>query len=415
MKVLIIAQYFPPDMGGGATRAYNAAKGLVRNNCNVTVVSAFPHYPSGNIPGVYRWKPLNIEYDGEMKVIRTFVIPFASEGLVKRALLFASFIVSSLFALPFVGKVDVVWAANPNVISFYPSFVYRIVKRCPLVQNVDDLWPEGLYDLGVSRRSFLAKLGEFMAKIAYKLVSAITPISPGYVNVLTNKYEVEPSKVCVVPAGVDLSMFSCKSITGSKNGKFRVLYIGAFSPAYDFGQIFRAAKLLANSEGIEFVIQGGGELASALKSKIEETKSNNVKVIEKIVSRQEVVKELHEADALLLPLNGIGSIEMGISSKLYEYQAAGKPIICCSNGQPARYVSETKSGIVVKPGDYKAIVKAVISLRANSEFARKLGENGHNYVEREASIEAVGLKMKRIFEMLKQEPSLSSYVASTEA
>ena len=26
MRVLILAQYFPPDMGGGATRAYNAAK-----------------------------------------------------------------------------------------------------------------------------------------------------------------------------------------------------------------------------------------------------------------------------------------------------------------------------------------------------------------------------------------------------
>ena len=61
-------------------------------------------------------------------------------------------------------------------------------------------------------------------------------------------------------------------------------------------------------------------------------------------------------------------------------------------------MSETKSGIVVKPGDYEAIVKAVISLRANSEFARKLGENGRNYVEREASIEAVGLRMKRIFQ-----------------
>jgi hypothetical protein len=177
------------------------------------------------------------------------------------------------------------------------------------------------------------------------------------------------------------------------------LYIGAFSPAYDFVQIFRAAKLLSNSEEIEFIIQGGGELASALKSKIEETKSNNVKVIEKIVTRQEVVKELDEADVLLLPLNGVGSIEMGISSKLYEYQAAGKPIICCSNGQPARYVSETKSGIVVKPGDYEAIAKAVLSLRANSEFARKLGENGHNYVESEVSIEAIGSRMKRLLMM----------------
>jgi len=158
---------------------------------------------------------------------------------VKRVLLFASFVVSSLFALPFVGGVDVVWASNPNVISFYPGLIYRVVKRCPLVQNVDDLWPEALYDLGMSRRSFLARLGEFMAKIAYRLASAITPISPAYVDVITNKYEVDAEKVHVVPAGVDLDRFCYeeKSVKDG-DGKFRVLYIVAFSPAYDFDQVF---------------------------------------------------------------------------------------------------------------------------------------------------------------------------------
>ncbi|MGA2682451.1 MAG: glycosyltransferase family 4 protein [Candidatus Bathyarchaeia archaeon] len=383
-------------MGGGATRAYNMAKGLSLAGCNVTIVTAFPHYPTGNIPAKYRRKLLTIENEGKLRIIRTFVPPLASEGFTKRFLLFTSFVFSSIASLPIVRKVDVVWASNPNIIAMIPSLMYKLLDNCPVVQNVDDLWPEALYDLGMNRRSLSAKLGEFVAKVTYRFATAITPISPAYVKVLTQKYNVNPSKVSVVPAGVDLAMFPCKSITGSRKGKFRVLYIGAFSPAYDFGQVFQAAKLLANSEEIEFVIQGGGELASALKSKIEEAKSNNVKVIEKIVSRQEVVKELDEADALLLPLNGIGSIEMGISSKLYEYQAAGKPIICCSNGQPARYISETKSGIIVKPGDYEAIVKAVINLMANYEFARKLGENGHNYVESEASIETVGLKMKQL-------------------
>jgi len=98
--------------------------------------------------------------------------------------------------------------------------------------------------------------------------------------------------------------------------------------------------------------------------------------------------------------DGIGSIEMGISSKLYEYQAAGKPIICCSSGQPARYVSETKSGIVVSPGDHKALANAVIELKEHPTIAQVMGENGRKYVGSEAAIEVVGSKMKRIFEAL---------------
>ena len=75
LDVLIIAQYFPPDLGGAATRAYNVAKGLVLNGCRVTVITAFPHYPDGKIPKDYRWKPFKVEWLGELRVIRTFILP----------------------------------------------------------------------------------------------------------------------------------------------------------------------------------------------------------------------------------------------------------------------------------------------------------------------------------------------------
>lgn len=320
---------------------------------------------------------------------------------MKRVLLFASFVVSSLFALPFVGKVDVVWAANPNVISFYPSFVYRIVKRCPLVQNVDDLWPEALYDLGVSEKCFVAKLGELMARTAYRFASLITPISPDYVNTITNKYQTSKSKICVVPAGVDLDKFKYRQENPpSKNSKLIVLYIGAFSPAYDFDQVFKAAKLLAPFTDVEFVIQGGGELSSNLRFKAKSMELSNVKIVDAIVSRDEVARILSRADVALLPLNGVGSIEMGISSKLYEYQAAEKPIICCSSGQPGRYVSKTKSGIVVKPGDYEALAKSVLYLRGNRIVAAELGKSGRQYVKNNLSMEKIGSDMKGIFKFV---------------
>jgi colanic acid biosynthesis glycosyl transferase WcaI len=401
MRVLILAQYFPPDMGGGATRAYNAAKGLLKAGCSVTVVSAFPHYPMGNVPGEYRWKPLSVEYEGKLKIVRTFVPPLASEGFAKRVLLFASFVISSLFALPFAGRADVVWAANPNIIAVFPSLVYKLANRCKIVQNVDDLWPEALYDLGVNRESLFAKIGEFIAKVAYTLSSAVTPISPAYTDVLLEKYGVDSGKIFVVPAGVDPGKFNGKSRRVTKSGKFKVLYIGAFSPAYDFDQVLRAARSLTSFSDIDFVIQGGGELAHYLKCKVKESKLRNVEVVDKIVSRDEVAEIMEDASALLLPLNGVGSIEMGISSKLYEYQAAGKPILCCSSGQPGAYVSQSKSGFVVEPGDSEALAKSIIELKEKPTLASKIGKNGRKYVEKEASVEGLGLKIKELFESIK--------------
>jgi len=135
---------------------------------------------------------------------------------------------------------------------------------------------------------------------------------------------------------------------------------------------------------------------------IDELNVKSVKIIDKLLSREDVAQLLCQADILVLPIVEYKKPYRGMSSKLYEYQAVGKPIICCSRGLPSVYVRETNSGLVVYPGDYEAFAKAVLELKENPELARTMGENGRKYVETEASIEAVGFKMKEIFEILTQ-------------
>lgn len=402
LKVLIIAQYFPPDMGGSATRAYNVAKGLMLNGCEVTVIAAFPHYPYGDIPREYKYKAFTIEDFEGLRVIRTFVPPIASQGLVKRAIIFLSFIISSLFALPLIREIDVIWAANPNILSIIPAIFYSKTKKCPVALNVDDLWPEFLYVPSIEQSSLITRIAYFMAKIAYSEAKAITPISPGYVEVICKRYDINGEKVHVVRAGVDLNNFTTISNSHRRNKNvFRVFYSGAFSVAYDFNQILLAAKKLEEADGIEFVLQGGGELANYLKARIKELKLKNVKIIDKILSRSEVARLLSEADALILPLRNFGTPYLGISSKLYEYQAAGKPIICCADGQPAEYIKETRSGVVVKPEDYEALAEAILYLRENRDVAGRLGVRGRQYVENSLSIDKIGFKMKMILERIR--------------
>jgi glycosyltransferase involved in cell wall biosynthesis len=401
MNVLIIAQYFPPDLGGSATRAYNVAKGLTINGCNVTVVSAFPHYPHGNIPPEYRWKPFKVEWIGKIRVIRTFILPLKSEGLSRRILLSTCFIFTSLFAIPLVGKVDVIWAANPDVVAMVPALAYGLIKRRPATTNVDDLAIEDLYDLNLIKRSSVsASIIELLAKFLYNEMKAITPISPGYVGSLIEKYGVDEKRIHVVYGGVDLNIFKPKSSeqNNPKKDEFIVLYSGAFSIAYDFNQVLNAAKILEEKEDkVKFILQGKGELVNQIRFNIKKFGLRNVVVIDKLLSREEVAELLNKADVLIQPLGDYGKPHMGISTKLYEYQAVGKPIICCSAGQPAKYVEETKSGIVVKPGDYEALANAILYLKNNLEYAKKLGNSGRKYVKNNLSIEEVGKRMKTVF------------------
>ncbi len=401
MNVLILGEYFPPDIGGAATRSSNVAKGLSLNDCNVTVVTAFPHYPTGRIPKKYKYKPLKVEYAGKMKIIRTFVLPIESKGLFKRLLVFWSFIVSSLFALPFIGKIDVIWAANPDVFILVPAIAYGSIKRKSIVANVDDLIIEDLYDLGlVKRGSAISKLAEVFARIVFSEVKAATPISQGYMSTIA-KYGVPKSRIQVIRGGVDLDVFKSRPKQNTGN-KFVVLYSGGFSIAYDFDQIFRAAKMIENLDPeVEFIIQGKGELLGSMLSKINELKLKNVQIIDKLLSREAVAEFLSQADVLILPLADFKIPYRGMSSKLYEYQAVGKPIICCSGGLPSVLVKDTDSGLVVNPGDFEALANAVLELKRDPVRCGIYGENGRKSVEAEGSIMAIGAKLNKIFSNLR--------------
>ena len=114
LNVLVPAQYFPPDMGGGSARASNVVNGLLSQDCDVTVVAAFPHYPDGKIASKYKRKAIVAEQLGRCKIFRVWLPALPHSNQLNRIILNFYFVVSSLFTLPFVGKIDVVWGANPK-------------------------------------------------------------------------------------------------------------------------------------------------------------------------------------------------------------------------------------------------------------------------------------------------------------
>lgn len=395
--VLIMSQIFPPDLAGSATRALNLAKGLTRLGVKVTVIAGVPHYPLGRIPARYRWKPFVVDRSGPYEVVRTFMFPLASEGLWKRLVLFATFMASAIFPFFRTRKPDLVFASNPQVLSLFPSLVYGKLHSCPVVLNVDDLWPESLYDLKMLTSPLTSGPSERVAKTAYQMADFICPISPAYVDIILGKYGVPSGKVRVIPGGVDLSLFPSASLQPGSGDAYEVVYIGALSPAYDFHQVILAAKLLESEPGLTFRIQGAGEMARSIVAEIRSENASNVRFVEGVVSREEVAKILLKADALLLPLGGYENIQRGISSKVYEYQAAGKPVVCCSDGMPGKYVSETKSGIVVTPGDASKLADAVRELRSDRALGDELGRNGRRHVEENLSVEAISKQLIQVW------------------
>ena len=394
LKVLVLAQYFPPDMGGGSTRVSNVVTGLLRKGCKVTVVAAFPHYPHGKVPRKYKGKPIVPEQVGGVKVLRVWVPSLPHSSVVNRVVLHLCFIVSCLFALPFVGKVDVVWVGNPNLFGFYSAVVYGFVKRVSIVRNVDDLWPEVFYELGLVRSRLIRKVLDFLAWLSYVVPVAVTPISAGYKRRIVSKYGVYPEKVYVVEVGVD----EVKPLDVDKDVKerFVVMYSGVFGLGYDFDVVLDAAGLLAKYEDVVFVVRGVGELASKLRRQIKSLNLGNVILDTRFLPKEKLSTLLGSADVFVLPMASASFVDEGLPTKVFEYQAYGKPVICVSSGEPARYVEASGSGLIVKPKDADGLAEAVVRFYMDRKFAAELGWKGWRYVSENMTAEKIGERMYEV-------------------
>jgi glycosyltransferase involved in cell wall biosynthesis len=393
LNVLVLAQYFPPDMGGASARASIVVKGLLYKGCEVTVVAAFPHYPHGDIPKKYKGKPIVSERFHGAKLLRVWVPSLPHSSIVNRIILHTCFMVSALFALPFVGKVDVIWAANPNLFSVFPAIVYGFIERRAIVRNVDDLWPEVFYELGIVRSKLMRKILDFLALFSYTVPAAITPISAGYKRWIIEKYKIYAEKVHVIEVGVEKV-----KPTSSVNQKkcFVVMYSGVLGLGYDFNIVLEAAKLLEKNSSIVFIIRGVGELVSELKKRINELRLNNVILDTRFLPKDYLSALLASADVFVLPMSSMKFVDLGLPAKVFEYQAYGKPIICVSNGESAKYIETTKSGLVVKDRDARSFAEAVVKLHEQKELAAELGFNGLRFVSEKLTVEKIGERMHRI-------------------
>lgn len=393
LKILVLAQYFPPDMGGASARASNVVKGLLEKGCEVKVVTAFPHYPNGNVPKKCRHKAIISEKAGDAEVWRVWIPALPHSSIVNRVILHLCFIFSSFFALFFVGDFDIVWAANPNLFCFYSAVFYGFVNRKPIVRNVDDLWPEVFYELGVVRSRLMQKVLDFLAWLSYVVPVSITPISAGYKRRIVKKYGVSAEKVHVVEVGVDRVEPLNAREDVYVDGRFTVMYSGVLGVGYDFDVILDAARILEKMKEIVFVIRGVGELASKLQKRIKESNVKNVILDSSFLSKDELSALLSSADVFVLPMTCTSLVDEGLPAKVFEYQAYGKPIVCISDGEPAKYVKSTESGLVVKPNDAHGLADAVVGLYSDRKLASELGWKGQQHVSKHLTTKKIGERM----------------------
>lgn len=397
LRVCIISQYSPPDIGGASTRVSNSIKGLKKRGHKIVVVTAFPHYPHGRIHREYRRRVFAIEENDGVKVIRVWVPPLPHEGFAKRLVMYLSFTLSSLMGLLFCGKVDVVWAVSPNYFVSFSGILYKIVKRSPLVLDVVDLWPEAVVNLGFLKSKLIIKAVGLSVSVFYRLSDAIVTLNSGMRSEIL-KRERDSSKIFIVENVADLDVFRSLDVERELwQGKFVVMYSGNLGLMYDFDAVLRAARSLSCFEDVVFVLRGDGECKGQIKEELKRLELENVFLLTNVVDVKRVVKFLNMADVLLLPMKKLEESEVSFPLKLIEYLSCGKPVICCAEGETAKIVYKSGAGFVVEPGNSKELSDAILRLYKNRRYYEALGRNGRKFVLKRFSCQQMGKKLENVF------------------
>jgi glycosyltransferase involved in cell wall biosynthesis len=87
----------------------------------------------------------------------------------------------------------------------------------------------------------------------------------------------------------------------------------------------------------------------------------------------------------------------GVHTKLFEYMAAGLPIVTSDLPHQVSTISSANNGLLAQPDNPDSFVEAICQLAANRDYARQLGLNGQRYFVDHYSWESQAEKIKQFY------------------
>jgi glycosyltransferase involved in cell wall biosynthesis len=385
MRILILTQYFPPEVGAPQNRLFELAAFLQKKGMDVTVLTAMPNYPQMRVYESYKGKVYAYEEMQGLKVHRSWIYVSESKGVVKRLINYFSFVLSSAIVGIFkLNKFDYVICESPPLFLGITALFLKKVKKAKLVFNVSDLWPESAEKMGIVTNRFLINVATKLEEYIYRHSDLIFGQTQGICNNIQQRFP--DKKVHWFPNGADLSYFNPEtdgSIWRKQNNfnetDFILLYAGILGYAQGLEVIIKAAQKLKEYMDIKFVLVGSGPERDKLRLLSKELNTDNVYFFDS-VPKSQMPFILAASDASIIPLKKLDLFKGAIPSKIFESLAMKKPILLGVEGEAKQlFIDEGKCGLAFTPEDEEDLKVKILNLYENRSQVVQCGENGYKY------------------------------------
>lgn len=390
MRILVVSQYFPPEMGAPAGRFYDFALKWLASGHEVTVVTGFPNFPGGEVHEGYRgrWRQ-DEEIDG-IRVRRSWLFTANRRGL-GRPMAYATFLASSSLRVLLARlDYDVVVATIPPPTVGLPGVLAAARRRVPLVLDLRDIWPEAIVQSGRLTNPAVIASFEAVARFLYRRATAITAVTQGWKERLV-EIGVPPQKIHVLPNGVDVARFDARArgelpeaFDALDPGSHWFAYAGILNTPQGLDIVLDGVALLRERDTeayqkSQFVFVGEGPRGAELRAQAERLGLDRVVFVPR-QPRDAVYALLRRSHAVLVPLRPRKDTST-VPSKIYESLASGRPVLYQAGGEGAAMIRDSGGGRVVPPGDPEALAEAMRTYLRDPGRADEDGRRGRAFVE----------------------------------
>lgn len=406
MKVLLINNYFPPEIGAASHLYYYLAKEFIKRGHEVTVLTGIPRYNVSTqvYHKYYKKGKVFFENVEGISILRVRLPLVDRKNFFRRGI--EHFEIAYKLAksgIKFLkSNYDVSLVYSPPLTLYWTAEKLRKKYGLPYILNVQDLFPQAVIDLGHMKNRILINIFRYLEKKAYESANLITVHSETNAEII-KKVVKNKEKVVVFENWVDDeeiqpgdkdNEFSRKhSITD----KFVVSFAGTLGYSQDIEVIMKAAYFTKDNKDIVYLIVGDGPMKDKVMYFKDEYNLTNVLILP-AVPKEIYPLVLHSSDVSLATLKSSVKTPV-VPSKILSIMSAGIPVIAVMNkdGDAPRLVEKAHCGIVVDAGDAEGLARAILQLYYNDSLRVRYGRNGRKYIEKHLSVKVAAEKYEKLF------------------
>ena len=388
MRLLVLTPHLHPDTAPTGVVVSAIVDGLTTGGHDVHVVTTLPWYREHRVEDGWRGRPVRRGTHGAATVTRLHPFPTDKGNLVARALGFVGLTgLATVAGLATRGPFDGVVAVSPPLTFGAAGWLLARRHRCPLVFNVQDVFPDVAVEVGAIRSRRAIGFFRWLERATYRRADAVTVLSDDLAANVSAKLDGPDGRplVRVVPNFVDvatvrpLDRMTAYREEHGLGDRTVVMYAGNMGHSQSLDLLVAAADHHRDRPDLVYVVNGGGVRAAELH-RAAATRSNLVVVDYQPPER--VPEVLASADVHVVPLRaGLGA--SSVPSKTYSALAAGRPVIASIDGdtEVARVVLGAGAGLAVPPDDAGALIGAVEALADDPDGRARMGAAGRRWAE----------------------------------